>query len=103
LQIGEYVPSELKVLLHFVQIETDKEKLIFGTSILWTEQHIKVIVENNSYTVNVEESSESGFVGNCLELPTAISQGESILELEKNIRGNNASFTRTYGQMIHNP
>lgn len=51
-----------------------------------TEQHIKVIVENNSYTVDVTESSEGGFVGNCLELPAAISQGKSISELEKNIR-----------------
>ncbi len=51
-----------------------------------TKQHIKVIVENNSYIVNVTESSESGFVGNCIELPAAISQGESISELEKNIK-----------------
>ena len=51
-----------------------------------TKQHIKVIVENNSYIVNVTESSESGFVGNCIELPAAISQGESISEQEKNIK-----------------
>ncbi len=51
-----------------------------------TKQHIKVIVENNSYTVDVAESSEGGFIGQCVELSAAISQGESIEELEKNIK-----------------
>lgn len=61
-------------------------KLYDDERTIMTEQHIKVIVENNSYIVDVTESSEGGYTGQCIELPAAISQGESILELEKNIK-----------------
>ena len=51
-----------------------------------TEQHIKVIVENDSYIVNVTESSEDGYTGQCLELSAAISEGETMTELKENMK-----------------
>lgn len=42
--------------------------------------------ESLRYTVIVEPEDEGGFSGQCLELPSAISQGETIEELEKNMK-----------------
>lgn len=42
--------------------------------------------EKPDYTILVEPEDEGGFSGQCLELPSAISQGESLDELEKNMR-----------------
>lgn len=42
--------------------------------------------ENLNYTVLVEPEDEGGFSGQCLELPSAISQGETMDELEKNMK-----------------
>lgn len=39
-----------------------------------------------NYTILVEKEDEGGFSGSCLELPAAISQGETIEELEKNMK-----------------
>ena len=42
--------------------------------------------EKPDYTILVENEDEGGFSGQCLELPSAISQGETMDELEKNMR-----------------
>ncbi len=47
---------------------------------------MKIFLENNSYIVNVKKSPEGGFIGQCVELSAAISQGETIQELEANIK-----------------
>lgn len=39
-----------------------------------------------SYTILVEKEDKGGFSGSCLELPAAISQGETLEELEKNMK-----------------
>lgn len=40
----------------------------------------------SSYTILVEKEDEGGFSGSCLELPTAISQGETLEELQSNMK-----------------
>jgi predicted RNase H-like HicB family nuclease len=48
---------------------------------------MKVSVENREFTIIVEEEPEGrGFSGQCKELPTAISQGKTLKELEENIK-----------------
>jgi predicted RNase H-like HicB family nuclease len=48
---------------------------------------MKVSVENREFTIIVEEEPEGrGFTGQCKELPTAISQGKTLEELEENIK-----------------
>ena len=48
---------------------------------------MKVFVENREFTIIVEEEPEGrGFSGQCKELPTAISQGKTLEELEENIK-----------------
>ena len=48
---------------------------------------MKVSVENREFTIIVEEEPEGrGFSGQCKELPTAISQGKTLEELEENIK-----------------
>jgi len=37
------------------------------------------------YTIVYTEEAEGGFSGRCLELPGAISQGETLEELERNM------------------
>jgi predicted RNase H-like HicB family nuclease len=37
------------------------------------------------YTIVYTEEAEGGFSGRCLELPGAISQGETLGELERNM------------------
>ena len=38
------------------------------------------------FTLQIIRSSEGGFTGRCLELPTAISEGDTIEELESNMK-----------------
>jgi predicted RNase H-like HicB family nuclease len=48
---------------------------------------MKVSVENREFTIIVEEEPEGrGFSGQCKELPSAISQGKTLEELEVNIK-----------------
>jgi predicted RNase H-like HicB family nuclease len=48
---------------------------------------MKVSVENREFTIIVEEEPKGrGFIGQCKELPTAISQGKTLEELEENIK-----------------
>jgi predicted RNase H-like HicB family nuclease len=48
---------------------------------------MKVSVENREFNIIIEEEPEGrGFSGQCKELPTAISQGETLQELEENIK-----------------
>jgi predicted RNase H-like HicB family nuclease len=42
-------------------------------------------ISNSKYTVIVKKEPEGGFSGQCLELPGAISEGETIDELRQNI------------------
>jgi predicted RNase H-like HicB family nuclease len=42
-------------------------------------------VPMTKYTIVYTEEAEGGFSGRCLELPGAISQGETLRELEVNI------------------
>ncbi len=43
---------------------------------------------NNSrkFTITVQKEDEGGYSGQCLEIPGAISQGESLEELKKNMK-----------------
>jgi predicted RNase H-like HicB family nuclease len=48
---------------------------------------MRVSVENREFTIIVEEEPEDkGFCGQCKELPSAISQGKTLEELEVNIK-----------------
>jgi predicted RNase H-like HicB family nuclease len=48
---------------------------------------MKVSVENRELTIIVEEEPEGrGFSGQCKELPSAISQGKTLEDLEVNIK-----------------
>ena len=48
---------------------------------------ISTSVENHEFTIIVEEEPEGrGFTGQCKEIPTAISQGKTLKELEENIK-----------------
>ena len=38
------------------------------------------------YTIEVRKEEEGGYSGRCIELPGAISQGETLEELEENIK-----------------
>ncbi len=38
------------------------------------------------YTIFYHEEEEGGFSGRCLEIPAAISQGETLEELKKNMK-----------------
>src|SRR5215204_7522239 len=74
-RIGSYM---LIIILQKIElIETG----IFNGSI-WNK--MKVSVENREFTIIVEEEPEGrGFSGQCKELPTAISQGKTLEELEE--------------------
>lgn len=43
------------------------------------------VVEKQKFTVVVQRAPEGGYSGRCLELPGAISEGESMDELRKNM------------------
>ena len=38
------------------------------------------------FTIQVIESSEGGYTGRCLELPAAISEGDTMEQLESNMK-----------------
>ena len=40
----------------------------------------------SDFTILVEKEDEGGYSGQCLEMPSAISQGETMDELKQNIR-----------------
>ena len=43
------------------------------------------IMTKQKFTVIVEDAREGGYSGRCLELPAAISQGETLDELKNNM------------------
>jgi predicted RNase H-like HicB family nuclease len=48
---------------------------------------MKVFVENREFTIIVEKEPDGrGFSGQSKEIPTAISQGKTLEELEENIK-----------------
>ncbi|MDP3780330.1 MAG: type II toxin-antitoxin system HicB family antitoxin [Thermoproteota archaeon] len=44
------------------------------------------MVEKRKFTVNVQKATEGGYSGRCLELPGAISEGETLKELKANMK-----------------
>lgn len=44
------------------------------------------MVEKRKFTVNVQNATERGYSGRCLELPGAISEGETLKELKANMK-----------------
>ena len=47
---------------------------------------MKAINNNRKFTITIQEEDEGGYSGQCLEIPGAISQGESLEELKKNMK-----------------
>jgi predicted RNase H-like HicB family nuclease len=47
---------------------------------------MKVSVGNCEFTIIVEEAPEGGFSAQCKELPSVISQGKTLEELEGNMK-----------------
>ncbi len=43
-------------------------------------------METRKFTVNVIKSPEGGYTGQCLELPAAISEGDTLEELKTNMK-----------------
>ncbi|QLH07992.1 type II toxin-antitoxin system HicB family antitoxin [Nitrosopumilus ureiphilus] len=43
-------------------------------------------METRKFTIQVIKSSEGGYTGRCLELPAAISEGDTLEELEANMK-----------------
>ena len=41
---------------------------------------------NRKFTILIQEESEGGYSGQCLEIPGAISQGDTLEELKKNMK-----------------
>lgn len=41
---------------------------------------------NRKFTITIQKEVEGGFSGQCLEIPGAISQGETLEELKKNMK-----------------
>jgi predicted RNase H-like HicB family nuclease len=46
---------------------------------------IKKSIGNRKFTIRIHEAPEGGYSGQCIELPGAISQGETIEELKANM------------------
>lgn len=46
---------------------------------------LKKNVANRKFTIMVQEAPEGGYTGQCIELPGAISEGETIQELKENM------------------
>ncbi len=42
-------------------------------------------MEGRRFTIRVQEAPEGGYTGQCMEIPGAISEGETIEELKKNM------------------
>lgn len=49
---------------------------------------IKITVNKQEYHVRVthDQSEKYGYAGQCIEFPNAISEGETIVELEQNMK-----------------
>ncbi|MFZ1076661.1 MAG: type II toxin-antitoxin system HicB family antitoxin [Nitrosotalea sp.] len=43
------------------------------------------MTEKHKFTIRLQKAPEGGYTGQCLELPGAISEGETIEELKKNM------------------
>ncbi|MDE1830001.1 MAG: type II toxin-antitoxin system HicB family antitoxin [Thaumarchaeota archaeon] len=43
------------------------------------------MAEKHKFTIRIQKAPEGGYTGQCLELPGAISEGETIEELKKNM------------------
>ncbi|NHI04345.1 hypothetical protein DYY67_1203 [Candidatus Nitrosotalea sp. TS] len=43
------------------------------------------MAEKRKFTIRIQKAPEGGYSGQCLELPGAISEGETIKELKKNM------------------
>ena len=43
-------------------------------------------METRKFTIQVIKSSEGGYTGRCIELPAAISEGDTIEQLETNMK-----------------
>ena len=43
---------------------------------------VKKRLQGRKYTIRIQESPEGGYTGQCLELPGAISEGETLAELK---------------------
>ena len=43
------------------------------------------MAETRKFTIRIQDAQEGGYAGQCLELPGAISEGETIEELKKNM------------------
>jgi predicted RNase H-like HicB family nuclease len=46
---------------------------------------LKKTVGSRKFTIRVQKAPEGGYTGQCIELPGAISEGETIEELKKNM------------------
>lgn len=46
---------------------------------------LKKTVGSRKFTIRVQKAPEGGYTGQCIELPGAISEGETISELKKNM------------------
>ena len=44
------------------------------------------IMETRKFTIQVFKSPEGGYTGRCLELPAAISEGDTMEQLETNMK-----------------
>lgn len=42
-------------------------------------------MEGRKFTIRIQESPEGGYTGQCMEIPGAISEGETIKELKTNM------------------
>ena len=42
--------------------------------------------EDREFTITIRKEDEGGYSGQCLEIPGAISQGESLEELKRNMK-----------------
>ena len=43
------------------------------------------MTEKRKFTIRIQKAPEGGYTGQCLELPGAISEGETIDDLKKNM------------------
>lgn len=46
---------------------------------------LKKTVGSRRFTIRLQKAPEGGYSGQCIELPGAISEGETIAELKKNM------------------
>jgi predicted RNase H-like HicB family nuclease len=53
------------------------------------------------FTVRIQKAPEGGYSGQCLELPGAISEGETIEELKKNMKEAIGLVLETLNEKTH--